>query len=423
MQLLEDLAFRNLIYQQTNRDGLLEHLATPRRVYCGFDPTAPSLTIGNLVPILLLARFQRAGHIPVVIMGGGTGLIGDPSGKSAERPMLSAEDVEHNVQNQRTIFERVLDFSGAHGARLLNNASWLGKIGYLEMLRDVGKYFSVNMMIQKDSVRERLENREQGISYTEFSYMLLQAYDFLHLHDTEGVTVQVAGSDQWGNVVAGVDLIRRVRRVEAFGQTAPLVTKSDGTKFGKSESGAIWLSANRTSPYEFYQFWLNTSDADVESYLKIFTFIEPARITELCEEHRANPGARAAQRALARHVTELLHGADALAQAEAASAALFSGNVTGLSRETLSELFKHAPRATVAKAGLEGQGILLVDLLIQTQVAKSKREAREFLDNKAIQLNGELANLDTRVTTNSLLYGESLLIRRGKKLWYVINVE
>ncbi|MEP7052310.1 MAG: tyrosine--tRNA ligase, partial [Pseudomonadota bacterium] len=386
MQLLDDLAFRGLIHQQTNPEGLRAHLATSRAVYCGFDPTKDSLTIGNLVPILLLRRFQQAGHRPVVIVGGGTGMIGDPSGKDAERQLLSVEQVEANVAGQRRTFERLLDFEGPNAAVILNNAEWLTRIGYVEMLRDVGKYFSINMMIQKDSVRDRLQNREQGISYTEFSYMLLQAYDFLHLFDHHGVTLQVCGSDQWGNVVGGIDLIRRKHQAEAFGLTAPLVTKSDGTKFGKTESGAIWLHESRTSPYAFYQFWLNTPDADVVKYLKIFSFLPHEELTRLSAEHEANPGARAAHRALAEHVTELLHGASGVEHARNASQALFSGDVASLPRETLEELFQSAPSVKFARAKLDGEGIAAPDFLVEAGVVKSKREARELLSTNAISI-------------------------------------
>ena len=423
MDLLEDLAFRGLIHQQTNPDGLRAHLQSPRAVYCGFDPTRDSLTIGNLVPILLLRRFQQAGHRPVVIAGGGTGMIGDPSGKDAERTLMSLEQIEKNVAGQRAIFEGLLDFSGPNAAIILNNADWLKGIGYLEMLRDVGKYFSINMMIQKDSVRDRLQNREQGISYTEFSYMLLQAYDFLHLFEQHGVTLQVCGSDQWGNVVSGIDLIRRKHQAEAFGLTAPLVTKSDGGKFGKTETGAIWLDQTRTSAYAFYQFWLNTADADVLKFLRIYSFLEHAEILRLTAEHEANPGARAAHRALADHVTELVHGADGLARARTATQALFSGDVASLPRETLEELFQSAPTVTLPKARLEGEGVPAVDFLVEAGVVKSKREAREFLSNNSITISARKADLETRVTADWLLFGEIALVRRGKKNWHVARFE
>jgi tyrosyl-tRNA synthetase len=421
MDLLEDLAARGLVYQETNALGLKEHLATPRRVYCGFDPTKDSLTIGNLVPILVLRRFQQAGHQPIVIMGGGTGMIGDPSGKDAERQILATEQIAANVAGQRPIFERLLDFGGDNPALLLDNASWLGKLGYLEVLRDVGKHFSVNAMLQKDSVRERLENREQGISYTEFSYMLLQAYDFSHLFAEHGVTLQVSGSDQWGNVVAGVDLIRRTQQREAFGLTHPLVTKADGGKFGKTESGAVWLTENYTSPYAFYQFWLNTSDADLDRYLKIFTLLPIEEIARLLGEHAADPGRRVAHRALAANVTELLHGEAARIQAEAVTLALFSGDVAKLSSAALNEVFKNAPSISLPKSRLSGEGMLAVDLLVEASVVKSKREARELLSTGAISVSSRKAELDTRVTEEWLLAGDMALVRRGKKTWHVVR--
>ena len=423
MDLLEDLAFRGLIHQQTNPEALRAHLQSPRAAYCGFDPTRDSLTIGNLVQILMLRRFQQAGHRPVVIAGGGTGMIGDPSGKDAERQLLSLEQIEKNVAGQRAIFERLLDFSGANAAVILNNADWLKGIGYLEMLRDVGKYFSINMMIQKDSVRDRLQNREQGISYTEFSYMLLQAYDFLYLFDHHGVTLQVCGSDQWGNVVSGIDLIRRAHQAEAFGLTTPLVTKSDGGKFGKTETGAIWLDQSRTSAYAFYQFWLNTPDTDVLKFLKIFTFLDQAEILRLGAEHEANPGARTAHRALAEQVTELVHGADGLAQARNATQALFSGDVASLPRDTLEELFRSAPTVTFPKARLDGEGVHAVDFLVEAGVVKSKREARELLSTNAISISARKADAETRVTADWLLFGEIALVRRGKKTWHVVRFE
>jgi tyrosyl-tRNA synthetase len=423
MDLLDDLAFRGLIHQQTNPEGLRSHLQSPRAVYCGFDPTKDSLTIGNLVPLLLLRRFQQAGHRPVVILGGGTGMIGDPSGKDAERQLLSPEQIAANVAGQRILFERLLDFSGSNAALLLNNADWLARVGYLEMLRDVGKYFSINMMIQKDSVRDRLHNREQGISYTEFSYMLLQAYDFLHLFDQHGVTLQVCGSDQWGNVVAGIDLIRRKHQAEAFGLTAPLVTKADGGKFGKTEAGAIWLHESRTSAYAFYQFWLNTPDSDVLAYLNIFTFLAHAELLALAAEQAANPGARSAQRALAEHMTELLHGPAGLAHARSASQALFSGDVASLPRATLEELFQSAPTVTLAKSKLAGEGLPASDFLLEAGVVKSKREARELLSTHAISISSRKADTETRVSADWLLFGEIALVRRGKKTWHVVRFE
>jgi tyrosyl-tRNA synthetase len=419
MDLLADLQFRGQLYQQTNPEGLREHLTTARRVYCGFDPSKDSLGIGNLVPILLLRRFQQAGHTPVVVMGGGTGMIGDPSGKDAERQILTPEQVAHNVSGQRKIYERLLSFEGANAAVLVNNADWLGKLGFIEALRDIGKHFSVNMMIQKDSVRERLNSRDQGISYTEFSYMLLQAYDFSYLLQHHDVTVQAAGSDQWGNIVAGVDLIRRTQQREAFGLTVPLITKADGTKFGKTESGNVWLSPERTSPYAFYQFWMNAADADVSKYLRTFTFFSHEQIVKLEVEHSADPGARAAQKALAQHMTELLHGAEGLAQAQQATNALFSGNVAELSQASIVDLFGSAPSTSLSREKLNGEGYPVVDLLVDGAVVKSKREAREFLGNSAILINGRTPGPESRVQADWLLHGEVLLIRRGKKMWHV----
>jgi tyrosyl-tRNA synthetase len=416
--LFDDLSYRGLIHQETDRDGLRQHAAVPRRVYCGFDPTASSLTIGNLVPILLLRRFQEAGHAPVVVMGGGTGMIGDPSGKETERTLRTRDEIDANVAGQRPIFERILRFDGPAAARIVNNADWLSKLSFLEALRDVGKHFSVNMMIQKDSVKQRLEAREQGISFTEFSYLLLQAYDFRALYDDDKVTIQVAGSDQWGNIVAGIDLTRKTRQVELYGLTAPLVTKSDGTKFGKTETGAIWLTKERTSPYAFFQFWLGTSDGDVEKFLKTFTLLPREELEALLAEHAANPGARAAHRALAMHVTELVHGREAREQAEAASKALFSGDVRGLSEATLSELFDSAPSTEHALDALAGEGVLLIDFLVEAGVAKSKRESREFLTSGAVSLNGERVGAESRLTASALLHGKLALIRRGKKTWH-----
>jgi len=421
MDVVDDLAWRGLIYQQTDAEELKQHLASPRRVYAGFDPTRDSLTVGNLLQIVLLRRFQLAGHSPVVVMGGGTGLIGDPSGKEAERPILTREQVEANVRGQRPCFERILDFSGPNPARIVNNADWLEKLGYLEVLRDVGKHFSVNMMIQKESVRERLEKREQGISYTEFSYMLLQAYDFLHLFEHANVTVQAAGSDQWGNIVAGVDLIRRKLHATVFGLTTPLVVKADGSKFGKSESGNVWLTPEHTSPYAFYQFWLNTQDADAIRYLKIFTLLPRPDIERLAAELERDPAARGAQRALAAHMTELVHGREGLDQALAATEALFSGDVARLSKATLQELFQNAPTTALPRQSLEGEGISVVDLLVEGGVVKSKREAREFLGSGAILVNGADATIETRITAAMLLHGEVLLVRRGRKTWHVVR--
>ena len=419
MDLLADLEFRGQLYQQTDADGLREHLTTPRKVYAGFDPTKDSLTIGNLVQIILLRRFQLAGHTPYAVMGGGTGMIGDPSGKEAERQILTPEQVAKNVAGIRVCFERLLDFTGPNAAVMVDNNDWLGKLGFIEALRDIGKHFSVNMMIQKDSVRERLNSRDQGISYTEFSYMLLQAYDFSYLLQHHGVTVQSSGSDQWGNIVAGVDLIRRTQQKQAFGLTTPLVTKADGGKFGKTETGAIWLAAERTSPYAFYQFWVNSDDADVPKFLRTYTFFSHEEILKLEAEHQKSPGARTAHKALAQHMTELLHGPEGLAQAQKTTEALFSGNVAELSQAAIGDLFGSAPSVSLGRDKLAGEGYLAVDLLVEGGVVKSKREAREFLGNGAILINGRTPGVDARVTAEWLLHDEVLLIRRGRKVWHV----
>jgi tyrosyl-tRNA synthetase len=429
--LIAELEWRGLLHQCTDADGLRAHLAdpanAPRKIYSGFDPTAPSLTIGNLVPIMLLAHVKRAGHTPVVVMGGGTGLIGDPSGKSAERKLNTPDIVAANVDAQRPIYEAVLGTIEGPDHAIVNNLDWLGGLGYIEALRDIGKHFSVNMMMQKESVKSRLDNREQGISYTEFSYMILQAYDFAHLYEHEGVTVQIGGSDQYGNIVAGTDLIRRMstdegadeRDEKSFGITAPLVTKADGTKFGKTESGAVWLTADRTSPYAYYQFWLNSSDDDATNWIKVFTFLPQDEIEAILARHAENPGARELQRTLARQATTILHGDDAMRRAEAAGKALFSGEIADLDEPTLLEVLADVPSSEHAQADLEGDGLDPIDLLKRTGLASSNREAREFLANGSVSVNGAKLDADTRLTGDHLLHGSLLAVRRGKKKWHL----
>ncbi|MGE3106924.1 MAG: tyrosine--tRNA ligase [Phycisphaerales bacterium] len=465
---LSEMKWRGLVHQCTDEAALAEHLASPRRAYVGFDPTADSLTIGNLVGIMALTRFQMAGHAPVAVMGGGTGLIGDPSGKTAERPLRTRDEIAENVRRIQTIFERIwrhtAEIRGVHlkPPAIVNNLDWLGHLSYLDALRDIGKHFSVNMMIQKDSVRERLHNRDQGISYTEFSYMLLQAYDFAHLFETAGVTIQMGGSDQYGNIVCGVDLARRrsgaaVRSLnmpselipgllpvgaplivgepaesQCHGLTWPLVTKADGTKFGKTESGAIWLTArdgpmddspSRTSPYAYYQFWLNAADAEVIRFMKIYTHMTQAEIATLEASHAADPGKREAHRALARGATWILHGKEEMEQAEAAAKALFSGDVSGLSIAALNEVFASVPASTHSRSALEGDGASLVELLPQTSLAKSKSEARQFLGEGSISINGAKAAADARLTSAHLLHGSIITLRKGKKNWHVTRWE
>jgi tyrosyl-tRNA synthetase len=450
---LDELRWRELLHQST--PGLDEWLAAgPRTGYAGFDPTATSLTIGNLVAIMLLVHFQRAGHRPIVLMGGGTGLIGDPSGKSAERQLNTEETVRAYVEAQRGIFERIFTNAAIIEGRapemppIVNNLDWLGKIHLIEFLREIGKHFSVNVMIQRDSIRDRLHGREHGISYTEFSYMLLQAYDYYRLNkdDSWNATLQFGGSDQWGNIVAGCDLIRRktfdssgewtggpddlaaaaqahhermLQRSTAHGLTAPLVTKSDGTKFGKTESGAIWLSADRTSPYQFYQFWRNADDADVVRFLRIFTLLPREEVDRLAHAHETNPAAAEAKIALARHATTLVHGADEAAAAEAAARALFSGDIAELPERTLEEVLAAAPASSHDRSQLAGDGLPLIDLLIQTTLADSKRAAREFLSAGAVAINGRKAAPDHKVTPADLLHGRLIALRRGKKQWHL----
>lgn len=423
MSFLDEIRWRGLLYQTAGQDAE-QYLATPGRVgYCGFDPTKNSLTIGNFIAIKMLMHWQRAGHQPIVLMGGGTGLIGDPSGKDAERQLITHEEVQANIQGQRRIFEKLLDFDPArpNAALIVNNYDWLSKLSYIEMLRDVGKHFSVNAMIQKDSVRERLHNRDQGISYTEFSYMILQAYDFLHLRRQYGCTVQTAGSDQYGNIVAGMDLIRRTLGAEAhsYGVTAPLVTRADGAKIGKTAEGAIWLTADRTSAYRFYQYWINTDDADVIRFLRWFTFLSQEEITALEAEQAAAPHLRPAQRALAQQMTTLVHSAEAVVSVEQASQALFGkGAVRELAADLLADVFADVPHSVHAKNRLDGAGLALEDLLVETPLAASKREAREFLGNGAVTVNGEKISLNYMLTCADLLHGETILLRRGKKLWH-----
>lgn len=420
---IDEVRWRGLLHQTTS-ESLPAFLTTPGQLgYAGFDPTSDSLTIGNAIPMLLLARWQRLGHRPIVLMGGGTGMIGDPSGKSAERQLQSEELVRHHVACQRRIFERVIDFKGSTAAEIVDNAEWLSKLGFIEVLRDVGKHFSVNQMIARDSVSARLNNREQGISYTEFSYMILQAYDFLHLFRTRGCRVQLGGSDQFGNIVSGIDLIRRHEGAEAFGITNPLVTAADGSKIGKTEKGAVWVTADRTSPYRFHQFWMNTTDADAGRYLRWFTFLPQSRIEELEASLAAKPEAREAQHVLADEMTTLFHGEHETRRARGAAAALFSGEVRALDAALVDELASELPMNAMPAQRFAGAGVPLVDLLAETTLAKSKREAREFLAAGAITVNGERAAPDAALCMSDFLHGRVALLRRGKKQWHAVRVD
>lgn len=420
---LADLSWRGLLHQST--DGVAGHLGSGRRrAYIGYDATADSLTIGNLCTVMLLVHLRAAGHEPVVLLGGGTSLVGDPSGRSSERPLLDEAQIAANVEAIGRSLQHLLP-----GAKVVNNLDWLGRLGYLEVLRDIGKHFSVNEMVRRDSVRERLEGREQGISYTEFSYMLLQAYDFEHLYRHEGVTLQMGGSDQFGNIVSGADLIRRRAGGHAYAVTCPLLMKADGEKFGKSHTGAIWLGAHRTSPYAFHQFWLNADDADVERFLKIFTLLSRPAIEEILAEHAADPGRRGAQRVLADQVTDLVHGSEARRRADEAGRALFSGDVADLDPATLAEVFAEVPSSTRDRALLEeaaagtGAGVELVGLLVDTGLASSRRQAREFLDAGSISVNGNRVGADHQLGVADLLHGDTMLLRRGRKQWHVTTWE
>jgi tyrosyl-tRNA synthetase len=424
---VEELRWRGLLHQTTAGDELTRHLSTPGRVaYCGFDPTSDSLTIGNFIQIKLLMHWQASGHKPIVLMGGGTGLIGDPSGKDAERTLMTRDQVDANVAGQRRIMERLLDFDSKNpnAATIVNNADWLTKFGFIDVLRDVGKHFSVNTMIQKDSVKERLHNREQGISFTEFSYMILQAYDFLHLRRAMNCTVQTAGSDQYGNIVAGIDLIRReFGSDQAFGITSVLVKAASGKKIGKTERGAVWLTADRTSPYAFYQYWINVDDQDVVPFLKWFTMMNQDQVEDISRQHESAPHLRVAHKELARSMTRLIHGESALTQVETASEALFSGEVKSLDQKMLDEVFADVPHSSHPRKDLEAEGVDLVELLPQTTLASSKREARDLLAGGAVAVNGERVAAEYRLTTKDLLHGRSILLKRGKKNWHATRWE
>jgi len=418
--LFAELEWRGLVHHATH--GLGAYLAAgPRTVYCGFDPTAPSLQLGNLMPIMLLRHFQRAGHKPLMLAGGGTGLIGDPSGKPGERPLLSKEQIRENLQRQRDQMSRFLDFDpGPAAAEFVNNADWLVAERLIDFLRDVGKHFSVNVMLQKESVQARIET---GISYTEFSYMLLQSYDFLHLYRAKQCTIQVGGSDQWGNITAGIDLIRRVGGAEAHGLVGPLVTTASGAKFGKTEAGAIWLDPTLTSPYQFYQHWMNVDDRDLERYLKLFTFLPqdgPEGIASLLEEHAINPGRRDAQAVLAREVTMLVHGERATYDASEASSVLFDEfDPRDADAMFFAELAKEIPTTMVSPDGLG-----LVDALVRVGLVKSKSEARRQIEQGGIYVNQtRVQDVERALEAEDWLAGGHVLLRKGKKDYALLRAQ
>ena len=419
--IIQDLGSRDLLVQLAGGDEVRDHLNSgSRTVYCGFDPTAESLHVGSMVPLLVLKRFQLAGHQPIALVGGATGLIGDPSFKSSERSLNSTDIVEEWVKRLKPQLSQFLDFDcGSNSAVLANNLDWTHGYDVLGFLRDVGKHFSVNAMIQKESVKQRIEREGEGISFTEFSYMLLQSYDFAELNKRYNCTVQVGGSDQWGNITGGIDLTRRLHQRQVFGVTTPLVTKADGTKFGKTEAGTIWISPNKTSPYAFYQFWLNVADADVYQFLRYFTFLTAAEIMELERSDKDAQGRPKAQGILAREATKLVHGDQGYTAAARISQALFSGEIDSLTESDLAQLELDG----LPCKALESQTISIVDALVSTGLAKSNKMAREFIGNNAVNVNGQVVNtVETMLSAAHALHGKYLIVKRGKKLFYLIKL-
>jgi tyrosyl-tRNA synthetase len=426
MNILEELRWRGLLSDCTDPLELDKRLSAGSvTLYCGFDPTADSLHVGSMVPLLALRRFQLAGHCPIALAGGATGLIGDPSGKSQERQLITKELLAANIAGVKKQLQHLLDFeTKTNPARLLDNATWTEPVSFLEFLRDIGKHFSVNQMVAKESVRARMEDRETGISYTEFSYMLLQAFDFYVQCRDYNCELQIGGSDQWGNITAGMDLTRRKLNRTVFGLTLPLITKSDGTKFGKTETGTIWLDPARTSVYRFYQFWIRTDDRDVIRYLKYFTFLSQDEITALEKQHTENPGGRAAHKALAVAVTDLVHGPAATAEAVGASNILFGGELAGVSETTFAEIVGEVPTRDLPRTELDGNGKALVDLLVHSGLASSKGQARKDLEGGGIYVNNiREANGQRGITNQDLLFGKHLLLRKGKRNYVVLTAK
>ena len=417
IDIIEDLESRGLVSQMTSGDELKSVLKQGTTLYSGFDPTAESLHIGNLVPLLALRRFQLAGHRPIALVGGATGLIGDPSFKASERQLNSNEIVELWVGRIKGQLEQFLDFdSGSNAALLVNNLDWTKDVGVLDFLRDVGKHFSVNTMIQKDSVKQRIEREGAGISFTEFTYMILQSYDFAELYKRHGCSLQIGGSDQWGNITGGIDLTRRMHRAQVYGLTIPLVTKADGQKFGKTETGTVWLDSKKTSPYAFYQFWLNAADADAYSFLRFFTFLSPSVIAEIEEADKNKQGRPEAQGILAKEVTRLVHGDEGLLAAERISAALFSGELGELSPADCEQLRLDGLPSTQLDALPKG----IVEALVETGLAASNKMAREFIANNAVSVNGQrVESSEMSLSPEQALFGKYFILKRGKKLFHL----
>ena len=422
MDLFGEFEWRGLVYDKTEgvRDALSKEKVTG---YIGFDPSAPSLHVGSLLVMIALAHMQRGGHSPIAVVGGGTGLIGDPSGKTVERQLLTIEQVEANVEGIRGQLSRFLDFESTSApARLVNNAEWLTKLGAIDFMRDVGKYFTVNAMVAKESVKRRMES-DEGITYTEFSYSLLQAYDFLVLFDKFNCTLQMGGSDQWGNILAGMDLIRRVRGGKAHGLVMPLITTASGAKFGKTEAGAVWLDPNLTSPFRFYQFWLNTDDGDVGRYLRSFTFLDRPTIEQLEEATRLAPESREAQRALAREVTRMVHGEEHVARAERASGVLFGEDLSTLPADDVLSVFDDVPSSTVAADRLWGEGVAVVDLLASSGLTASKGEATRLIRGGGVYVNNRrVTDEKARLRSADAIDGRLFVLRKGAKQNHVVKI-
>ncbi|HEX5471776.1 MAG TPA: tyrosine--tRNA ligase [Lacipirellulaceae bacterium] len=425
--LLDDLRWRGLVHQTTDDANLSKWLnAKPRSMYAGFDPTADSLQAGHLLPVMLLRKFQRAGHSPIAVVGGATGMIGDPTGKSQERNLLSPGDIERNVAGLREQLGRFLDFDAkSNPAKLVNNYDWIGPFSYLEFLRDIGKNFPVSVMLAKDSVKSRLGRDDTGLSYTEFSYMLLQAYDFVYLYDKFGCELQVGGSDQWGNITAGIDLSRRMRGVQLYGLTCPLLTKSDGSKMGKTESGTVWLSPERTSPYQFYQYWIRVEDADVENCLRMLTELSREEIDSLHAARAEDPSKRESQRRLADELTRLVHGSHGLATAQRATEIFYGAEITNLNDAQLAEIFADVPSETVSRGLLaEVGGLPIVDALVAAGLAKSKGDARRTTHQGGTYVNNRrIGNVDARLTSADLASESVMVLRAGKKNYALLRFE
>jgi tyrosyl-tRNA synthetase len=418
----QEFEWRGMVYEGT--EGVGDVLAREKvTAYIGFDPTASSLHVGSLLVVLALARLQRFGHNPIAIAGGGTGMIGDPSGKTVERQLLGLEQIEENLKGIRAQLERFLDFGGSNPARIVNNADWLTTVSLTTFLRDVGKHFTVNAMLAKESVKRRLES-EDGISYTEFSYSLMQAYDFLTLFDRYGCTTQMGGSDQWGNIVAGIDLIRKLRGKRGYGLVMPLVTTASGVKFGKTEAGAVWLDPGRTSDFQFFQFWLNTDDRDAAKYLKFFTFLNQDAIRALEAELAASPEKRVAQRELARQVTGLVRGPEAVTKAERASAILFGGSVADANADDVLEVFADVPSTEIEAVRFEAPGLTIAEVMAATGLAGSKGEAARLIKGGGVYLNdARVADERGRMTLDQAIDGRLFVLRRGQRSRHVVRVK